>query len=108
MIKSKKNQDWKGTENSIFVTNGCSSHSQTPRQIHDFYATDPQAIDGLLNFYQLPNPILEPCCGNGSFLADWKNLDIQLFQKTCLSMDLEQVELIFCREIQCLMIVILS
>ena len=66
MRKSKKNQDWNGTENSIFVTNGCSSHSQTPRQPHDFYATDPQAIDGLLNFYQLPNPILEPCCGNGS------------------------------------------
>ena len=64
MKKNKK--DWNGNSTSVFSTGGFSSHSQTPRQIHDFYATDPQAIDGLLNFYQLPNPILEPCCGDGS------------------------------------------
>lgn len=64
MRKSKK--DWNGNSTSVFSTGGFSSHSQTPRQIHDFYATHPRAIDGLLSVYQLPPLILEPCCGDGS------------------------------------------
>ena len=64
MKKNKK--DWNGNSTSVFSTGGFSSHSQTPRQIHDFYATHPRAIDGLLSVYQLPPLILEPCCGNGS------------------------------------------
>ena len=64
MKKNKK--DWNGNSTSVFSTGGFSSHSKTPRQIHDFYATHPRAIDGLLSVYQLPPLILEPCCGDGS------------------------------------------
>lgn len=59
------NNDWAGNSMSAFVTNGDSSHSETIRQQHDFYATPPAAVDALISAYQLPEIILEPCCGSG-------------------------------------------
>ncbi len=41
---SEQLKDWTGNKRSTFVTLGASSHSTTPRQEHDYYATDPVAI----------------------------------------------------------------
>ena len=57
------NKDWVGNKKSTFVTLGASSHSLTPRQEHDYYATDPMAIDALNAILPLDNlKVWEPAC----------------------------------------------
>jgi len=60
-------QDWNGNKNSIFKTLGASNHTDKEREIDDFYATDPIAIDKLLAVTELPkNKIIWECsCGQG-------------------------------------------
>ena len=43
------NKDWTGNKNSVFKTLGASNHTDKERQNEDYYATDPIAIDVLLN-----------------------------------------------------------
>ena len=62
-------KNWKGNKKSIFSTLGASSHSDYDRAEQDFYATDPIAIDKLLEMnkkhgIELEN-IWECACGNG-------------------------------------------
>lgn len=61
--------DWTGNEQTVFATLGASSHAKEDREENDFYATDPKAIDILVNDcpYQLAVdvPVWEPCCGQG-------------------------------------------
>ena len=49
----------------IFVTNGCSNHSNIERQTEDYYATDPKCVRELLQVECFSRNILEPCCGQG-------------------------------------------
>ena len=43
-----KTKDWVGDNKSIFKQLGASAHCSEEREEHDFYATDPKAIDDLL------------------------------------------------------------
>lgn len=67
-------KDWTGNGKSIFMTLGASNHTDKEREKDDFYATDPVAIDGLLNFFHHElhenivddgSKIWECACGNG-------------------------------------------
>ena len=58
-------KDWNGNRKSIFVTLGASNHTDKLREINDFYATDPIAIDKLVNAIHLPLSIWECACGTG-------------------------------------------
>lgn len=58
-------KDWTGDSNSVFKTLGASNHSKSERHSEDYYATDPQAIDALMEVYDLPHKIWEPSCGAG-------------------------------------------
>ena len=49
----------------IFVTNGCSNHTDKERQTQDYYATDPKCVNELLEVEHFNRNILEPCCGEG-------------------------------------------
>lgn len=40
-------KDWNGNGKSTFITIGASNHTDKEREAHDFYATDPVAIDSL-------------------------------------------------------------
>ena len=40
-------KDWNGNQNSIYKTIGASNHTDKERQVDDYYATDPIAIDKL-------------------------------------------------------------
>lgn len=60
-----KEKDWTGNGNSIYKTLGASNHTDKEREKHDFYATDPSAIDLLIKKVDLPKQILEPACGSG-------------------------------------------
>lgn len=58
-------QDWTGNKNSIYKTLGASNHSEAEREVNDYYATDPLAIDKLLQVEQLNKQIWECACGAG-------------------------------------------
>ncbi len=51
--------------NNMFVIMGASNHSDFTRVQHDYYATDPQAVEELLKVESFDKNILEPCCGEG-------------------------------------------
>ena len=57
--------DWIGNNKSIYVCNGASNHSQAERQMDDYYATEPKALELLLE-KETFNPIVWECaCGEG-------------------------------------------
>jgi len=58
-------RDWTGNSNSIYKALGASNHADKEREQHDFYATDPVAIELLVKKVDLPKQILEPACGSG-------------------------------------------
>jgi hypothetical protein len=59
-------KDWSGNSNSVYKTLGASNHTDKERQSEDFYATDPKAVDLLLNLEDFSNlHIWECACGEG-------------------------------------------
>ena len=62
-------RDWVGNEKSKFITLGASNHTDKVRDVNDFYATDPIAIDKLASQFELPDKILEPACGSGCLVG---------------------------------------
>ena len=57
--------DWTGNKNSIYKPLGASNHTIAQREEHDFYATDPAAVDKLLEVEKLETMLWEPACGAG-------------------------------------------
>lgn len=62
-----REKDWTGNKNSIFKTLGASNHTDKERENDDYYATDPIAIDVLLNDgnIKLSDNVWECSCGEG-------------------------------------------
>lgn len=58
-------KDWTGNKNSIFKTLGASNHTDKERQKHDYYATEPKAIELLLEVEEFSDRIWECACGEG-------------------------------------------
>lgn len=70
-------KQWIGDKHSVFVTLGASNHTDLERQNVDYYATDPKALNILLNKLKedniiLPKNIVEPCCGGGHLSEELK------------------------------------
>ncbi len=63
-------KDWTGNSRSTFTCLGASNHSAHQRADHDYYATDPIALELLAKKINLPRVICEPACGEGH-LAKW-------------------------------------
>lgn len=63
------NKDWSGNSNSIYKMLGASNHTDSEREINDYYATDPIAIDKLLSVEDLNKNIWECVCGAGHLSA---------------------------------------
>jgi len=60
----KKSKDWTGNKTSIFTTLSASSHSEFERQEDDYYATEPKAMELLLEQEDFEN-VWECACGEG-------------------------------------------
>lgn len=58
-------KDWNGNQNSIYKTIGASNHTDKEREMNDYYATDPIAIDKLLKVEKPNKHILECSAGEG-------------------------------------------
>lgn len=50
---------------NIYLTLGASNHANEEREINDYYATDPKAVELLLEKEEFTKCILEPACGEG-------------------------------------------
>ena len=61
-------KDWKGNSNSIYKTLGASNHTDKEREVNDFYATDPIAIDKLLSV-ETPSNYIWECAAGKNHLA---------------------------------------
>lgn len=54
-----------GNTHSVFVTHGASNHSDTERAAFDYYATDPKAMELLLEKESFDSNVWEPAVGAG-------------------------------------------
>ena len=58
-------KDWIGNSKSVYITLGASNHSEYEREEHDYYATDPKAMELLLEQEMFDKNIWEVACGGG-------------------------------------------
>lgn len=60
-------RDWTGNRKTTFAVLGASNHTNSTRQEHDYYATDPVAIKMLKQtpFFEGVKTVWEPACGGG-------------------------------------------
>lgn len=58
-------KDWTGNQNSIYKTLGASNHCNHERQVDDYYATDPIAVEILLKNETFKHEVWECACGEG-------------------------------------------
>lgn len=57
-------QDWTGNDKSVFRNIGASNHSEYEREQYDYYATEPKALELLLELETFNN-VWECACGEG-------------------------------------------
>lgn len=58
-------KDWTGNDHSIYVTLGASNHTDKEREQNDYYATEPRAMELLLQVEDFSSIIWEPAVGGG-------------------------------------------
>ena len=58
-------KDWTGNKKSIFATLAASNHSNKEREINDYYATEPKALELLLELESFSPYVWECACGQG-------------------------------------------
>ena len=58
-------KDWTGNGNSIYKTLGASNHCEHKRQVDDYYATEPKAVEILLEQETFKHEVWECACGEG-------------------------------------------
>lgn len=66
-----KNKDWSGNSKTTFVQLGASNHSNSEREVNDYYATDPHTLEIFLQALSRDNVslhhnIFECSCGEGN------------------------------------------
>jgi hypothetical protein len=76
--------DWKGNGNSIYKTIGATNHTDKEREQDDFYATDPIAIDKLMDMVIVHDNVWECACGQGHLSERLK-----AYNKNVVSTDLK-------------------
>ena len=59
------NKDWVGNKNSIYKTLGASNHTDNEREPNDYYATEPKAVELLLELEEFHPYVWECACGEG-------------------------------------------
>ena len=58
-------KDWTGNQNSIYKTLGASNHTDKEREHNDYYATEPKALELLLELETFSPYVWECACGQG-------------------------------------------
>lgn len=68
-------------QDKIFRCLGASNHTETDRQVDDFYATHPDSTRALLKARQFDSNILEPACGMGHIVEVLKEFNYNVTAK---------------------------
>lgn len=72
-------KDWTGNYNSIYKALGASNHTDGERETHDYYATEPKAVEELLKVEKFAPHIWECACGEGHISEVLKNNGYRVF-----------------------------
>lgn len=77
-------KDWIGNNKAIFVQLGASNHTKKQREINDYYATDPNALEIFLNKLDedkicLHKKIWECACGEGHLSKVLKDREYEVY-----------------------------
>ena len=72
-------KDWTGNKNSIYKTLGASNHTDKEREVNDYYATSPIAIDKLLTVEKPTKFIWECACGEGHLSERLKEFGYEVY-----------------------------
>ena len=59
------NKDWTGNAKSVFTCNGARNFALEEREKNDYYATEPRAVELLLELEKFTPHVWEPACGEG-------------------------------------------
>lgn len=66
-------KDWTGNHKSIYTTLGASNHTDKERETNDYYATEPKALELLLDLEEFFPYVWECACGEGHLSEVLKN-----------------------------------
>lgn len=72
-------KDWTGNKNSIYKTLGASNHTNKEREVNDYYATSPIAIDKLLAVEKPTKFVWECACGEGHLSERLKEFGYEVY-----------------------------
>lgn len=86
--------DWTGNKNSIFKTLGASNHVEAEREKHDYYATDPKAVEMLLEHEYFAPYIWECACGEGHISKVLENRGYKVKVSDIIDRGLDGTEII--------------
>lgn len=64
-MERQRDKDWTGNSKSAFSALGASNHSAEERAEYDYYATDPKAMELLLEEERFSPVVWECACGEG-------------------------------------------
>ena len=68
-----KQKDWTGNNRSAFTCNGARNYAKEEREEHDYYATEPKAVELLLEKESFSPTVWECACGEGHIAEVLKN-----------------------------------
>lgn len=87
-------KDWTGNQNSIFKALGASNHVEAEREKHDYYATEPKAVEMLLQHETFSPYIWECACGEGHISKVLENNGYNVKNSDIVDRGLENTEII--------------
>lgn len=90
--RSRMTQNWVRNSESIFICNGASNHSKEEREKNDYYATEPKAVELLLEQEKFSPYIWEPACGEGHISKVLKNHGYKVYSTDLIKRKYEDME----------------
>lgn len=92
-------KDWTGNKKSTFVQLGASNHTDKQREINDFYATDPHALEIFLDKLEQDNiklhkGIWECACGKGHLSEVLKKRGYRVYSSDIINRGYENTYII--------------
>ena len=88
------NKDWNGNSNSIYKTLGASNHTEKEREVNDYYATEPKAVELLLEQEKFSQWVWECACGEGHISEVLKANGYYVFSSDLIDRGYEGTEVI--------------
>ena len=86
--------DWTGNKNSVFKTLGASNHCSSEREVNDYYATDPNALEQLLRYEKFNPYVWECACGAGHLSNVLKNHGYKVMSSDIINHGYDDMEIV--------------